>query len=85
MWFRREFQKKRTDPEAELLNEFLKCKSPYPDETPETEKFWDEKVDFMCEKLGDISFEEFLHKLDILVGRVEDDEKEWREKKYGKQ
>jgi hypothetical protein len=39
----------------------------------------------MCEKLWDISFEEFLHKLDIFVGRVEDDEREWREKKYGKQ
>lgn len=83
MGFRCEIQKKRTDPEAELLNEFLECKSPYPKESAETEKFLNEKVDFICEKLGDISFEEFLHKLDILVGRVEDDEREWREKKYG--
>jgi hypothetical protein len=82
---RREFQEKRTDPEAKLLNEFIESESPYPDKTPESKKFWDEKVDFMCEKLGDISFEEFLHKLDIFVGRVEDDEREWREKKYGKQ
>ncbi|MBQ6220307.1 MAG: hypothetical protein IJJ47_11290 [Methanosphaera sp.] len=81
---RREYQKKRTDPEAEIIKEFLKTESPYPDETPENKKFWEETADYMCEKLGGITYEELLHKFDIWTGYVEDDEREWREKKYGK-
>ena len=80
-----DIQQKRTDPEAMILKEVMNVHSPYPVGTPESHNFWEEKTQLFCQKLGGISTEEFYHKLFIFVGRVEDDEREWRERKYGKE
>ncbi|WP_461436153.1 hypothetical protein [Methanosphaera sp.] len=71
-----EIQQKRNDPESKILNEFK----------VNFEKMGsNELIEEYCEKLGGITIEQFLHKLQIFVGNIEDDEREWREQKYGKQ
>lgn len=78
-----EIQQKRNDPEAIILNNYRK----------EYHKKRSQKVSMdvleklnmnYCEKLG-INIQEFMHKLEIFYGICEDDEREWREQKYGKQ
>lgn len=76
---RGKLQKKRTDPEAKILKEFMKAV----DDCPKSSST-EEIVNMFCEKL-DVTFEELKHKLEILYGICEDDEREWREQKYGKQ
>lgn len=78
-YLRRKKQRKRTDLEAILLKEY---KKEYPVQGSSELK---EKVNNKyCEKLG-ITLEQFIHKLEIFYGRIEDDEQEEREQKYGKQ
>ena len=75
-----EIQQKRTDPEALILKEYQKIaqqKGPLASDKEVLIEF--------CEKLNGISFEQFMHKMHIFYGIIEDDEREWREKKYGKQ
>jgi hypothetical protein len=76
---RRGEQRKRRDPEARLLRGY---RNEYP--TQGSQELKDKITEKYCKKLG-ISFEQFLHKLEIFSGMVEDDECEWREQKYGKQ
>jgi len=52
-------------------HEFNKCKSELIKETKN--------------KLNIFTNQELYHKLDIITGICHDDEREWREKKYGKQ
>ena len=78
-----EIQQKRNDPEAIILknyrNEYRKKKS------QKVSRDVLKKLDNeYCEKLG-INIQEFIHKLEIFYGEIEDDEREWREQKYGKQ
>lgn len=77
---RYEIQQKRTDPESLILEEFYKISS---HETSLEKK--KNLITEYCEKLGGISIEQFLHKLEIFYGEIDDNEREWREKKYGKQ
>lgn len=77
---RYEIQQKRTDPEALILEDYYKIAS--------HEKSLEKKKDLIlkyCEKLGGITIQQFIHKLEIFYGRIEDDEREEREQKYGKQ
>ena len=77
---RYEIQQKRTDPEALILKEYQKIaqqKGPLASDKEVLIEF--------CEKLNGISFEQFMHKMQIFYGIIEDDEREWREQKYGKQ
>lgn len=76
---RAKMQEKRKDPEATVLREFIKSVEECP-QGSNTEEI----VDVFCEKL-DVTFEELIHKLEIFYGNVEDDEREWRKQKYGKQ
>ncbi len=78
-YLRRVKQRERTDFEANILKKY---KKEYPVQGSLELK---EKVNMeYCEKLG-ITIEQFIHKLEIFYGMVEDDEREWREQKYGKQ
>ena len=78
-YLRREKQRERVDFEAMILKEY---KKEYPVQGSLELK---EKVNIKyCEKLG-ITIQQFIHKLEIFYGGIEDDEREWREKKYGKQ
>lgn len=78
-----EIQQKRTDPEAIILknysNEYREKRSQKV--SMDDLKRLDNKY---CEKLG-ITIEQFMHKLEIFYGCIDDDEREWREQKYGKQ
>ena len=75
---RREIQLKRKDPEAKILKELLDAWSGV---SPD---IWDDLIVECCEKLGGITTEQLIHKTEIYVGTIEDDEREWRERKYGK-
>lgn len=77
---RYEIQQKRTDPEASILKDYYKLSS--------HEKSLEKKKDLIseyCEKLGGITIQQFIHKLEIFYGSIEDDEREDREQKYEKQ
>ncbi len=80
LWWR--IQQERKDPEALILKEYLEKTSKLSQEEPE-DTFYELAQD-CCKRLGDITLDEFFHKLFIYSGRIEDDEKEFREKKYGK-
>lgn len=76
---RREKQRKRTDSEAILLRKY---RAEYP---PQGSLELKEKInEKYCKRLG-VTFEQFLHKLEIFSWIVEDDECEWREQKYGQE
>jgi hypothetical protein len=77
---RYELQQKRTDFEALLLEDFYKKSSQ--EKSLENKK---QLIKEYCEKLGGITIQQFIHKLEIFYGSIDDDESEWREKKYGKQ
>ncbi len=80
---RYEKQQKRTDPESLILREYKKKYAEV--RKSESSKIIEEVIMEYCDKLGGLTFEQFIHKLEIFYGNVEDDEREWREKKYGKQ
>ncbi|MBQ6220305.1 MAG: hypothetical protein IJJ47_11280 [Methanosphaera sp.] len=74
---RREIQLKRKDPEAKILKELLDAWSGV---SPD---IWDDLIVECCEKLGGITPVQLIHKAEIYTGTIEDDEREWRERKYG--
>lgn len=79
-----EIQQKREDPEALILEEYSQeYRKKLVQDAPDV-IFYKLNEDY-CKKLGGITMKEFFHKLKIFAGTIEDDEKEWREKKYGKQ
>ena len=47
-------------------------------------KLFEEVDERYCQMLG-ITTDQLTHKLKILGGLIEDDEREWREQKYGKE
>ena len=76
-------QQNRKDPEAKILTEY---KKEY--RKKRSQKVSDDVLKKLnrdyCEKLG-INIQQFIHKLEIFYGMIEDDEREWREQEYGKQ
>lgn len=75
---RAEIQEKRTDPETMILREFIKA---WDDNFKDKDKK-NESMNEYSEKLS-ITPKELIHKVEYM-GLIEDDEREWREEKYGK-
>ena len=80
MGLRYEVQHERKDSEAMILNEFEKITS-----NAQPPDVLEDLIIEYCEKLGGITIQQFIHKLEIFYGRIEDDERKWRKQKYGKQ
>ena len=83
-----EYQLNRKDPEATILLQYIHesekiYKMEYLEKN-EIEKEMSELIQKTLIKLN-ITRDELYHKLDIITGVIEDDEREWREQKYGKQ
>ena len=77
---RYDIQQKREDPEATILKEYQRIAHQKGPAASKKEVLLD-----FCEKLGGITINQFMHKMKIFYGMIEDDEREWREQKYGKQ
>lgn len=76
-------QHNRKDPEAIILKEYQQEYQKKRSQKVSSDVLKKLNRDY-CEKLG-INIQQFIHKLEIFYGRIEDDELEWREEKYGKQ
>ena len=82
-----EYQLTRKDPEAIILYDYIYgmdriCKMENLDED-ESEKLEAQVLSETLSKLN-VTQDELFHKLDIITGVSKDDEREWREQKYGK-
>ena len=84
-----EYQFNRKDPEAIILREFIDKTGKIFDHYSSNHELYIEHILLLEEEtkhnLGMLTDEEFNHKLDIYMCQCEDDEREWREQKYGKQ
>lgn len=83
-----EYQFNRKDPEATIIREYLdntdNCRKKSKNEKELNEGLNNIFNDTMV-KLGLNSKQKLIHKLMIYSALCEDDEREWREQKYGKQ
>ena len=82
-----EYQFNRNDPEAIILREFIAKSGEIVHNFSNNEEMYNKQMSLLKEeitqKLG-VGLEELYHKLNIYICHCEDDERAWREQKYGK-
>ncbi len=84
-----DYQINRNDPEAKILFDYMQkvnnlCKE-YPENGGKYQKLLSNLKDETKNRLNISTNEQLKHNLEIITSLCEDDEREWREQKYGKQ